>query len=1059
MLYRKTLIITIVFLTLLGSPVYTFFAVSQNEEIVPCWNNQWRYRQEIVLPISTDKGYAKYQPIDIDVEFNNPCWAENNEKHSIRVCCWSKGKWYELESQIYDLEYTDPVHIKKCGLVFLVPEFADGKERYFIYYDKDEKNPPNYVDHVNVEDSYYYYEPIPGVLAEGDYYKIVEDGDIVFGVGQKGKAIYRMLSQCIVKQKPGTKEFGITSSDDIVSFCFSYQHGTKDKDEISSDQVLVSKEICVDGNLMVEFRIISESQKKDLRTTNVYKYYYSPTEDKRISVHVKHQVFEKGTVEGIENVDGRYGALLTYKSTSEKIQKMCFGEILPYLHVYGEDDRIKEYRLDPDPEGKEREWIIPYTADCDLGKDAWISYDEGEQGKTHAVIFSSNHGIVKEGTKERDGIQVKVAEKEYMDVMGTEIDYAAINFGRNSYEPGSSHDLEIPNDLVVEFNAEFFTSEKGGYPSVVKESKFFQELIKHRHNSYNASYKGNQNIYTLTVKPRLTGRFFIHPLLANLTRINITNVYAELYRNNEYISTGIIYKPVIGAPRIKFPKIAPGEYIVKIYLKIGKQPSRYIGCKPVKIEDDTQVDVYCTWPKNIIVTAKDQHGENIENMELLLCMNNTIVETNVTTGNETIPFTIPFSLFDTYVLKAFYKGFKVYEEKIPLLKKNININLELYDLTINVKDKIGFPPGVNVKPTLISPEMIQQNKILSKKLTSGKFLFEKLPRASYILYLSYGGFSNEKSIKIPEDCIIDVDFTAMFNLRTSLLDSHGNPVNIENQKIDVLRDGETVFRSIPVDEVLSLPPGEYTIHVFSDEKIIGIKNFDLTNDKNIKIVTTQEPLLAITVTMLTLLFIGEIIVLKMFKKISLNTFLKLLAMSLILLSLFQPWWVLNAHSSNPIAEKNTEMFITPQTMIEKTWYQGTLYLDIATIPEIFSNFLGVLLLIVLSGFFLLGVSFLPNIILKRRFYMILISASVLFLIMVATAYFFGMSRITEISLGSLQGQGTLNVVLPDKETTYMSGTWGLGFGFYLCVLAALTALSAGVIDFISRIKKHSEKTS
>ena len=94
------------------------------------------------------------------------------------------------------------------------------------------------------------------------------------------------------------------------------------------------------------------------------------------------------------------------------------------------------------------------------------------------------------------------------------------------------------------------------------------------------------------------------------------------------------------------------------------------------------------------------------------------------------------------------------------------------------------------------------------------------------------------------------------------------------------------------------------------------------------------------------------IVFLIFKKISLNTFLKLLAMALILLSLFQPWWVLNASSDNPIAEKNTNMFIVPQAMIDRTTYNDKPYLELATIPELFTNFLGVLFLIVCSGFVL-----------------------------------------------------------------------------------------------------------
>ena len=153
--------------------------------------------------------------------------------------------------------------------------------------------------------------------------------------------------------KPRSKKFDIANFDNLASFCFSYQHGEKDEDEISSDQVLVSKEINIDGNLMVQFRLISESSGKDLRTNNVYKYYYCPTDDKRIFVHVKHQVFEGGEVTGIENVDGRYGALASVHSKSGRIKRMRFGSILPYMHIHSENNIVKEYKLNTDPESKE----------------------------------------------------------------------------------------------------------------------------------------------------------------------------------------------------------------------------------------------------------------------------------------------------------------------------------------------------------------------------------------------------------------------------------------------------------------------------------------------------------------------------------------------------------------------------------------------------------------------------------------------------------------------------------------------------------------------------------
>ena len=52
---------------------------------------------------------------------------------------------------------------------------------------------------------------------------------------------------------------------------------------------------------------------------------------------------------------------------------------------------------------------------------------------------------------------------------------------RNSYEKGESHDLKIPEDLIVEFDAELFTTETGGYTTVQKESEIYQELVSYRH--------------------------------------------------------------------------------------------------------------------------------------------------------------------------------------------------------------------------------------------------------------------------------------------------------------------------------------------------------------------------------------------------------------------------------------------------------------------------------------------------------------------------------------------------------------------------------------------------
>ncbi|KYK32034.1 MAG: hypothetical protein AYK22_00295 [Thermoplasmatales archaeon SG8-52-3] len=1036
-------------LILLILPVLTISSLSQDVTI-PEWNKAWSFKEEIILPISTFRSQAIYQPIDMRIDFVNPCWGKNEDEHSIRVCSWDGSTWHELESQIYDIEFKDQNYISNCRIVFLVPSFANGKELYFVFYDDSEKASTKYVDHVSIEDSYYFYAPISGVSIESEFYKISEDGFCIYGIGQKGKIIYRGLSQGIIKMKPNSIDFDTANFDNLASFILSYQHGKDDEDEVSSDQVLVSKEITVDGNLMVEFRIVSESNSQHLRTNNLYKYYYCPTDEKRISVHVRHQVLKESEVTGIENVDGRYGVLASVQSKSGRIKRMRFGEILPYIHLFSENNIVKEYRLNIDPENLEREWVIPYTDDCDLGEDAWISYDEGETGKAFGIIFSSNKNIVKSGTNERDGIQVTSAEREYLKILGTEIDYTSISFGRNSYEKGSKHDLTIAGDLVVEYDAEFYTSETGGFKEVISESEYFPDLIKYRHEGEDDFENGEKDIHTLTVYPHLLGRIINIPFLRSI--FDRFTLSAELYQKDQLYSKGEYFKPIIGKPLFKFIKIAPGDYIIKIFRRIGNY-ERIIGLKPITINHDEFTRIFCTWQNKIKITTRNQEKARVENIELTLLQNNSIVFVNKTNQNEDIFLKIPYNLFEMYVLKAYYKGFKIFDKEISNREKNIDIILDLYDLKIEVKDKLGFSPGVNLRPILTSSEMEILNEITPKEASNGIFIFNNLPSAKYKFQITYGRFTDELFIDVPEDGDINnLKFSALFELKTKLLNSRGNIIKDENYKINILRDGETIYDNISPDNPLIMPPGKYTIQAHNDDELVGIKVVELSSDKDINIVTKIKPFLPILVTGIVLLFICEIVVLLLFKKFSLNTFLKLLALALVFLSIFQPWWTLNGYNDSTFAEKNTEMFIVSGTMIEKIKYQDETYLELATLPEMFTDFLGILLIIIYSGIILLSLSFIPNILLRRRYFLVLISASILFLLLVSIAFSYGMSKITELTLGSLNGEAPLDVILPNGETTCMLSNWGLGTGFYLCVLSSIILLIAGVIDYMRRKK-------
>jgi hypothetical protein len=1027
--------------------------VDAQQEEPPVWDKNWDYRQELVIPILAGNEHMKFQPIDIEITFKNSCWGKNSELNSIRVVLWDEKRWTEIDSQVYDITFeTDKDIIKKCGLVFLIPDFTNGKERYYVYYDDNEKIATSYTDHVSVEDAYYYFEPISGVSAEGDYYKVTEDSYIVFGVGQKGKVLYRSLSNNVVKMKPGSKDFGITDSDSTVSFCFSYHKGFKDEDEISSDQKLVSKHINIDGNLMIEFGIISESDDENLRTSVIYKYYYCPAENKRINVNVKHQVFDECIVEGVINVDGRYGAIISYQSKSERIEKMRFGGIYPFLHVFGEDGNIKEYNMNLDPQGKEREWIIPYNDDCDIGEDAWFSYDDGEEGHAQGVIFSQNDNLIKYGEDELDGIQLKVAEKEYLDAMGAEIDYAAISFGRNSYEQHGSHDLIIPAGFTVEYDAEFFTTETGGYTQVAKESQIYQTLMKYRHKKeWDSNGNADQNIYTLKVTPRFTARLFSHPFFSQLTNINLSAIYAELYKDGEYIATGITQKTFVGAPKIVFPKLLQGEYFIKIMRIKNNNEICFIGFEKVNVSSDMKVDVFCTWPRNLQIKTTDQNSQKIEDVELLVYLNDTLICSAFSNKTYENNFSIPFKFFEKYNLKGFYKGFEVIDYEIPILKNNIQKSFEVYDLSIDIKDAYGFAPGVDTKTYLISNEMSSPVEIYPIKTGDGKYLFEKLPKACYDLHLSYGGYSQVFSIKIPYDKeTLDVKFEATYTLETSLFDSRGNSIEKNGRYLSIYRESIEIINYVSPDEKVTLPPGEYNIYVYENQDVIGFKNVFLSNDKKIKIVTNINSIIPTIITVLSIIFMFELIVLLFFKKISLNSFLKLFTLSLIVLSLMLPWWSLYASNTDINIEKKIEMFLLPSSMIEEVKFSNITYLDMANIPEMFTNFLNGLVLILCSGFVLISLSFIPNIVYKKRFALILIVGSALFLILFVGAFLFGMSQITELTLGSLQNEGVLEVVLPDKNIGYIQAAWGVGIGFYLSIIAAITALIAGIIDYLKK---------
>ena len=161
-----SVIVVIVLFSSFGGNAFSY------EEYVTTDIGNLAFKQEITIPIDTSLEEAKFQPIDTRIVFDDSCWAQNETKHSVRVGYGDGSELTELDSQIYDLEHSDNSHITACSLLFLIPEEANGKEKYYVLYDGSETSAPEYVDHLSFEDAHYFYEPISGQIIDFDYYKI-----------------------------------------------------------------------------------------------------------------------------------------------------------------------------------------------------------------------------------------------------------------------------------------------------------------------------------------------------------------------------------------------------------------------------------------------------------------------------------------------------------------------------------------------------------------------------------------------------------------------------------------------------------------------------------------------------------------------------------------------------------------------------------------------------------------------------------------------------------------------------------------------------------------------
>ncbi len=732
------------------------------------WDENWSFRQEIGIPINTTDEDAHYQPIDIFIEFDNPCWAKNEQEHSLRIIFQDESIVKELELQIYDLVHMDDNYISACSLVFLIPGEANGNEKYYIYYDDEQKSAHTYPDRVGVGESYYQYEPIRGLRFESSFYKITEGDYIVYGVSKEGTAFGDSLSQQVVKLKKNSKEVIPKNGEEIASFSFIYcWRKNGEWGSVSTAEKLASKQIFVDGNLMVKFGIVSESSDGSFKSTVIYKYYYCPTEDKRIYAHTKHEII-KYPPSG-DKIEVTYALLISGGIKSSNIAGLNFGRIPPYLHFYSDQERIQTYDIEQYPEGG---WhvVIAQEEDCDLGETPWLSIDDGATGKAHGLIFESNN-VIKSAEDERDGIELQLHEVNYIKLLGVDARLAYLYISRNNYEEGEKHDAALPEDYVIEFDTEFFTTENGGYPTVEKEASTYQKFVRYqpKHIDNITDDGETEGNYELIIYPQLSQPLFLEMGLATLMLKN-TYITIDLYRNNSLFAskrvsrfsfdeeTVVDWRNISFFRRAQFNHLPAGTYLAKIWLENPpfEKERQFIGWQLIELQEDAKIRIKCKTEGKIQVSVLDQQGVGVDHAQAYIMKDNVIIaegESN-TTGNVMIG--VPCDLKEEYTLKIAYKGFLVHEQQIrvglirKILPLKIHLEIAVHDVIIHVQDSHGNSPSFDAVMTLTSNDMEYPTEIMPDESSPETYAFNNLYPADYTLKISYQSFEIEEQIQIPK---------------------------------------------------------------------------------------------------------------------------------------------------------------------------------------------------------------------------------------------------------------------------------------------------------------------
>jgi len=1027
------------------------------------------YRQELPVPIDTGRPGAAYQPVDLRITFDHACWAKNETVHSVRVAAAMNGEITELESQIYDLAYTDGSHIEACSLVFIIPGWATGSERYYVLYDDQETAPPRHPDHVGVEEASYYYEPVPGQRIDFDYYKVMQGEDVAYGVIQKGELLGNGISQVVVKMKPGSPVYETNYADQMTSFSLFYSVDGSQERTGTGYAEEISKAVLVDGNLMVRVRLAGADPDGTVYSDHVYTYYYSPPAatamQNRMSVNIHQQVLKPVDIGGNMEEDGMYAGILSFRVRSQSFDKLNTGRILPYIHMPDENGIIRGYEMPLNPTSSEHDWVLRTRDDADIGPAGWVSLDDPATGKAHGLVFQSTRGLY---PGREDGLQVKASGQQYVNVPGLEADAGQVIVNRNAYERGGEHNTRLPGDLDVQTNVAFFSSEAGGYEAVAREAALFRQLVAQRPYERGTVDTDTAKTYNLTVAAHLAPSFPLGAPLSAILGQNVSYIAAELHRNDSLVSSGSVSRiklyetpglslenlslleqlRLIGGlldlrntsvfKTILFPGVSDGDYLVKLYRENTMSGDRkYIGFAPVTIDgEDAMIHITARPEMQRSYRYLDQHGDGIPGVELRLMADDRVVASAGTNTTGRAMLAAPLRPTSPYRLLVFYNGFLLDEHDIERpWRRTAPITIveqQVYSLTLRLTDTWDLPPAVDVAPLLQSQDMAEPRTLTASHRGGGVYHFDRLHPASYTLSMRYKSFSVEEQVDVDGDLERSIRFPAAFDVHINALNMQALSLGDADGMLS--RENTSLEFSLPTGEAtVSVPPGAYVLRLRKQGDMAAMETVQVRESRELQPIAHHESMLH-----LLAMYLGAAVVIAGVAVIiwrrRLMPGLPVLAAGLIAIALATPWWQLTGSQGE--ASTKTVTLLVPPNILTTTRSPSFMGGDISQLPGEFTLAVTALSYVLIAILAIVGIGLAARVLFKKR-HVMLDGIPPVALVLVIAGFVYAMSVVTHVGVGSFMGSGAIESAargLPRDGTVQAS--WGPTLGLYAAVAAA-----------------------